>query len=109
MGDPFIYLSERQVLLFTSCGYCRPGRDVWIRHLRQQPPHCLKGAPLKAIWQLRPAGGRHRASAAADQGYPGAKAPRWLPAPDLLSPPNEGLQVDTASRVESPLAEASAA
>jgi hypothetical protein len=52
MGDPFIYLSEWQVLLCTSCGYClRPGRDVWVRHLRQHP-HCLKGASLKALVEL---------------------------------------------------------
>jgi hypothetical protein len=40
------------VLLYTSCGYClRPGRDVWVRHLRQYP-HYLKGASLKALVEL---------------------------------------------------------
>ena len=52
MGDPFVYLSEWQVLLCTSCGYClRPGREVWIRHLRQAP-HLLRGASLKALVEL---------------------------------------------------------
>jgi hypothetical protein len=40
------------VLLCTSCGYClRPGRDVWVRHLRQAP-HLLRGASLKALVEL---------------------------------------------------------
>ena len=52
MGDPFVYLSEWQVLLCTSCGYClRPGREVWVRHLRQAP-HLLRGASLKALVEL---------------------------------------------------------
>lgn len=52
MGDPFVYLVEWQVLLCTSCGYClRPGRDVWVRHLRQAP-HLLRGAPLKTLVEL---------------------------------------------------------
>ena len=52
MDKPFIYLSEWQVLLCASCGYClRPGRDVWVRHLRQAP-HCSKGAPLKTLVEL---------------------------------------------------------
>jgi Orsellinic acid/F9775 biosynthesis cluster protein D len=52
MGDPFVYLSEWQVLLCTSCGYClRPGREVWVRHLRQAP-HLLRGASLKALVKL---------------------------------------------------------
>ena len=40
------------MLLCTSYSYClRPGHDVWVRHLRQHP-HCLKGAPLKALVEL---------------------------------------------------------
>jgi hypothetical protein len=52
MGDPSVYLPEWQVLLCTSCGYCLwPGRDAWVRHLRQAP-HLLRGAPLKALVEL---------------------------------------------------------
>ncbi len=52
MGDPFMYLSEWQVLLYTSCGYyLRLGRNAWVRHLRQYS-HCLKGALLKALVEL---------------------------------------------------------
>ncbi|KUJ06429.1 uncharacterized protein LY89DRAFT_556046, partial [Mollisia scopiformis] len=48
----FIYRPEWQVLLCTECGFClRPGRDVWLRHLRQKP-HYLRGAPLKALVEL---------------------------------------------------------
>ncbi len=40
------------MLLCAACGFClRPGRDVWLRHLRQKP-HCLRGAPLRALVQL---------------------------------------------------------
>ncbi|KAG4428822.1 hypothetical protein IFR05_015699 [Cadophora sp. M221] len=49
MSEGFVYKPEWQVLLCTECGFClRPGRDIWLRHLRQKP-HCLRGAPLKAI------------------------------------------------------------
>ena len=52
MGDPFVYLSEWQVLLCTSCGYClRPGREVWVRYLRQVP-YLLRGVSLKALVEL---------------------------------------------------------
>ena len=30
MGDPFVYLSEWQVLLCTSCGYCLPIISAFI-------------------------------------------------------------------------------
>jgi hypothetical protein len=37
------------VLLYTACGfYLRLGRDIWFRHLRQQP-YYLRGALLKSL------------------------------------------------------------
>jgi hypothetical protein len=52
MGDPFIYLAEWQVLLYTSCGYClQPGHNVWVRYLRQVP-YLLRGVSLKALVKL---------------------------------------------------------
>jgi hypothetical protein len=52
MSDGVLYQPEWQVLLCTQCGFClRPGRSVWLRHLRQKP-HCLRGAPLKALVEL---------------------------------------------------------
>jgi hypothetical protein len=52
MGNPFVYLAEWQVLLYMSCSYClRPGRNVWVRYLRQAP-YLLQGASLKALVKL---------------------------------------------------------
>ncbi len=52
MNEGFLYYPEWRVLLCTQCGFClRPGRDVWLRHLRQEP-HYLRGAPLKALVEL---------------------------------------------------------
>ncbi len=52
MSDGVLYQPEWQVLLCTQCGFClRPGRSVWLRHLRQKP-HCLRGALLKALVEL---------------------------------------------------------
>jgi len=52
MSDGVLYQPAWQVLLCTQCGFClRPGRNVWLRHLRQEP-HCLRGAPLKALVEL---------------------------------------------------------
>ncbi|KUJ13131.1 uncharacterized protein LY89DRAFT_673228 [Mollisia scopiformis] len=52
MSDAFIYKPEWRVLLCVECGFClQPRRDVWPRYLRQQP-HCLRGAPLKALVEL---------------------------------------------------------
>ncbi|KUJ07245.1 uncharacterized protein LY89DRAFT_692005 [Mollisia scopiformis] len=52
MSDGFLYKPEWQGLLCTQCGVClRPGRSVWLRHLRQKP-HYLRGAPLKALVEL---------------------------------------------------------
>jgi superfamily II DNA or RNA helicase len=52
MSDAFVYKPEWRVLLCVECGFClQPRRDVWPRHLRQQP-HCLRGAPLKALVEL---------------------------------------------------------
>jgi hypothetical protein len=40
------------VLLCTSCSYClRPGREVWVRHLRQAL-YLLQRASLKALVEL---------------------------------------------------------
>jgi len=52
MSEDFRYQPERRVLLCAACGFClRPGRDVWLRHLRQKP-HCLRGAPLRPLVEL---------------------------------------------------------
>jgi hypothetical protein len=52
MSEGVLYQPEWQVLLCTECGFCLwPGRDVWLRYLRQQP-HCLRGVPLKALVEL---------------------------------------------------------
>jgi hypothetical protein len=52
MSDGVLYKPEWQVLLCTQCGFClRPGRRVWLRHLRQKP-HCLRGASLRALVEL---------------------------------------------------------
>lgn len=38
MSNVFLCLLEWQALLCRSCGYCLwPGRDAWLRHLRQAP------------------------------------------------------------------------
>ncbi|KAN0113360.1 hypothetical protein V8E51_006311, partial [Hyaloscypha variabilis] len=52
MGESFEYLPAWRVLVCRECGFClRPGKGVWIRHLRQ-PPHCLKGTLLRAQVEL---------------------------------------------------------
>ena len=52
MSKALIYLPEWRVVLCRECGYClRPGRNVWVRHLRQQP-HNQRGAVLKAMLDL---------------------------------------------------------
>ena len=52
MGDVFVYKPEWRVLLYVEYGFClQPRRDVWLRHLRQQP-HCLRGVPLKSLVEL---------------------------------------------------------
>jgi hypothetical protein len=48
----FVYHSELQVLLCTTCRFClRPGPQSWTQHLRQQP-HGLSRAPLKSLVEL---------------------------------------------------------
>jgi Orsellinic acid/F9775 biosynthesis cluster protein D/Helicase conserved C-terminal domain len=52
MGETFVYLSDQGLLLCVDCGRClRPGRSVWLRHLRQ-PPHCLRGPQLQSRVEL---------------------------------------------------------
>jgi len=52
MSEGFLYQPEWQVLLCEECGFSlRPERDLWLRQLRQGP-HCLRGAPLKALVKL---------------------------------------------------------
>jgi hypothetical protein len=52
MGDVFVYKLEWRVLPCLECGfYLQPRQNVWPQHLRQQP-HCLRGAPLRALVKL---------------------------------------------------------
>ncbi len=52
MSEGFLYQPEWQALLCKECGFCLSlRRDLWLQHLRQRP-HCLRGAPLKALVEL---------------------------------------------------------
>ena len=52
MSARLVYLPEWRVLVCEECGFgLRPGRGVWVRHLRQAP-HCLKGPELRAQVEL---------------------------------------------------------
>ncbi|KAJ9658216.1 hypothetical protein H2201_007889 [Coniosporium apollinis] len=50
--EAFVYDPERRVLICAECGFCLPPkRDLWKRHLRNQP-HQIFGQQLKSLIEL---------------------------------------------------------
>ncbi|KAH8769341.1 hypothetical protein BGZ57DRAFT_898318 [Hyaloscypha finlandica] len=111
MSGGVLYKLEWQVLLCTECGFClRPGRDVWLRHLRQKP-HCLRGAPLKALVELF---GSYDLLAPEQvvvptQAVAGLRLLDGFQVPDVLGGPYAELLDHPAARVQGTPAEASTA